>query len=76
MKEHGETLESFNPLNTENLVLGAVAGSFKIGKTVVRFGKGDNQIYHAFRHTDELGLDRVNCSIFCFSSLSNNFIKN
>jgi hypothetical protein len=24
----------------------------------VQFGKGANQIYHAFRHTDKLGLDR------------------
>jgi len=25
----------------------------------IQFGKTDNQIYHAFRHTDELGLDRT-----------------
>jgi hypothetical protein len=28
------------------------------GKLAVQFGKTENQIYHAFRHTDALGLDR------------------
>lgn len=25
---------------------------------IIQFGKSDNQIYHAFRHTDALGLER------------------
>ncbi|HRP03180.1 MAG TPA: hypothetical protein PLE30_11085, partial [Candidatus Kapabacteria bacterium] len=33
----------------------AVKGGEKI---IIHFGKAENQINHAFRHTDELGLDR------------------
>lgn len=29
------------------------------GKIVTQFGRTENQIYHAFRHTDALGLDRA-----------------
>ena len=35
-------------------------GAFGFGsQTTVRFGANANQVSHAFRHTDELGLDRT-----------------
>lgn len=37
----------------------AAKGSTKlVDDVVVQFGKGEKQVYHAFRHTDALGLDR------------------
>ena len=38
---------------------GVVKGGAKGGGNLaIQFGKTENQIYHAFRHTDALGLDR------------------
>ncbi len=39
----------------QGVVKGAAKGG---GNLAIQFGKTENQIYHAFRHTDALGLDR------------------
>jgi RHS repeat-associated protein len=36
----------------------AQGGANLIDDIAIQFGKGPNQVYHAFRHTDALGLDR------------------
>jgi hypothetical protein len=42
-------------------VVGGIAGKLavkEVGNLAIQFGKTENQIYHVFRHTDALGLDR------------------
>ncbi len=43
------------------MIAGAVLTRVGAGAVVrsVTFGRNANSVYHAFRHTDELGLDRV-----------------
>jgi|GEM_PF-3399328 len=48
-------LENMLQESIENAGANAAGSSSKIA---VQFGKTENQIYHAFRHTDALGLDR------------------
>jgi len=45
-----------NPIELKEAVVKA-EGSVG-GGNIVQFGKTENQIYHVFRHTDELGSDR------------------
>jgi hypothetical protein len=44
--------------NTQFLDVSAGNAARASSKIAVQFGKTENQIYHAFRHTDALGLDR------------------
>jgi hypothetical protein len=38
--------------------LGFINASEESGNIIVQFGKNENQVFHAFRHTDALGLKR------------------
>ena len=45
-------------LKSGNALINAVRGKKIITTPVIRFGGNANQVYHTFRHTDALGLDR------------------
>lgn len=46
-------------LQAEEAARRAATGAAKTGELTVQFGKDSNQMYHTFRHTDMLGLNRT-----------------
>ena len=45
-------------IKSGNALINAVRGQKNVTTPVIRFGGNANQVYHTFRHTDALGLDR------------------
>jgi hypothetical protein len=52
VQEQSETISSSDNKNNNN------SNDDEEGNTTVHFGQVENQVYHTFRHIDEMGLDR------------------